>query len=479
MTAVLFLPVIASLLLTGSLVAFVVHWSTSQADAESIRRETMLVRELMDQRIARITKDQQSTTSWNDALKQALGPREPAWFDANLGIWMHDYFGIDRTFVLDGAGHSVYAMIDGHRDEPSSYFTHAAAIDPVVEELRAHRLRAQSATNAPTAIRRYVLLENRPAIVSAAAIVSDTGEIAQVLGKEPIHVAVEFLDGRFLAKLQTDFLLDHARFSWTGHLGPHEAAFPLKAEDTNLGYLVWTVRQPGTKIFEQMMPALGAAGAILVLLAGGLLFWIRQTTSRLARSQQQIEFMAHHDALTGLANRFSFQSRLEERMREFAQARRSFAVLYLDLDRFKAVNDTLGHQAGDELIRQAGERLSALVPGTEDMVARLGGDEFAVLRNQVGDRTEIESLSKRIIEIIQTPFELADRQVFIGVSIGAAIASGEMPAQFDLVRRADVALYRVKKSGRNGYIIFGENDIYLDFEWEEMRSYNSSRVIFR
>nr|WP_245396566.1 diguanylate cyclase [Jiella sonneratiae] len=412
---------------------------------------------MMDQRIAQITKNQQTTTSWDDALRQVLGRRDPVWFDENLGIWMYNYFGIDRTFILDGADHAVYAMIDGRRDEPGSYFTQASAVAPVVAELRQRRRKAGASEDAPTAVKRYVILENRPAVASAAAILSDTGQIEQVAGEEAVHIAVQFLDGRFLAQLDADFLIDHPRFSWTGHLGPHEAAFPLNADGAELGYLVWTVQQPGTKILKQMVPTLAAAGAVIVLLAGVLLFRVHQTTRKLAVSQRQIEFMAHHDSLTGLANRFTFQCHLDERMREFDRTCRGFAVLYLDLDRFKTVNDTLGHQAGDELLRQTGERITALV-AAHDMVARLGGDEFAVLCDDVRDRSEVETLSRNIVEAVQNPFEIAGEPVFVGVSIGAAMASREMADEADLVRRADVALYRVKNSGRNGYVVFGEND---------------------
>ncbi|NDW08022.1 diguanylate cyclase [Jiella sp. 40Bstr34] len=374
---------------------------------------------------------------------------------------MHDYYGIDRTFVLDDADRSIYAMLDGQRADPAAYFTQASVVEPAVAELRQRRRQAAAAEDAPTAIRQYVLLENRPAVVSVAAIVSDTGTIAQPLAKEPAHVAVKFLDGGFLTKLNRDFLIDDARFSWTNGFGRHEAAFPLTSDGGAVGYLVWSVQQPGTKILDQMTPILRLAAAGILLLAGGLLLWIHQTTRRLAASQEQIEYMAHHDMLTGLANRFSFQTQLDERMREFKHTKRGFAVLYLDLDEFKAVNDTLGHQAGDEVIRQVGLRLLALVQ-EDDMVARLGGDEFAVLRNHVRDRIEIEGLSRGIIETIRTPFKVEHQEVFIGVSIGVAIASTELPMQLDLVRRADVALYRVKNSGRNGYLIFGEWGLDLD-----------------
>ncbi|MCB8836807.1 diguanylate cyclase domain-containing protein [Aurantimonas sp. VKM B-3413] len=455
LTAAFFLPVLGLLMLIGAFVAFTAHWSAGETDAESIQRETTLVRRLLDQRIADVTRNQQTSTTWDDAVNVVIDAQDPDWLDANLGIWMHVYFGIDRVFILDGEDHSIYAMIGGSRSRPDSYFSHAGLLEPIATQLRQLRTAAASLDEAPTFVRRYVLLENRPAVVSAAAILSDTGNISQVAGEEPVHLAVEFLDGPFLAKLAADFLIQKPRFSWTGRIGDHEAAFPLAANGADLGYLVWTVQQPGTKVFDRMMPILVAAGMVILLLAGLLLFRLYRTTSKLISSQRQIEYMAHHDPLTGLANRFAFETRLGDRIREFEQTRRSFAVLYLDLDRFKDVNDTLGHQAGDELIRQVAGRLASLVR-QEDMVARLGGDEFAVLRDSVADRAEIEILSRRIVDAIQNPFEMAKQQVIIGISIGVAIAFRDTLTQMDLVRRADVALYRVKNSGRGGYAIFEE-----------------------
>lgn len=452
----LFLPVAVLLLLIGLFVAFAFHWAAQQTDAQSLQRETTLIRQLLEIRIAQITKNQQTTTTWDDAVKHAVDQRDAGWFDANLGVWMHDYFGIDRTFILDQMDQAIYAMIAGHRASPSAYFANAAVVGPVAAELRRRRKAASSADDAPTALRRFVLLENRPAVVSVAAIVSDTGRIPQTPAQEPVHVAVKFLDSGFLARLDRDFLIHDARFSWTKNIGSDEASFALSSDgEPPIGYLVWTVQQPGTKILDQMAPILKMAGIGILLVAGCLLLWIYQALRRLSISQKQIEYMAHHDALSGLANRFWFQHQLDKMMREFKRTGQSFALLAIDLDRFKAINDTLGHHAGDEVIRQVGLRLVALVQ-KDDVVARLGGDEFAVLRSQVGDRVEIELLSQAIVNVMRHPLEIEREKVLVGVSIGACIATPDVRSELDIMRRADSALYSVKKAGRDGFVIFGD-----------------------
>ncbi|NDW07695.1 diguanylate cyclase domain-containing protein [Jiella pacifica] len=449
------LPALLILIVTGCLVAATVYWSASKTDIASVDRETRLVRRLVDDRIARITRDQLTSTTWDEAVKGLSAPVDSDWLDDNLGVWMHDYFGIDRVFILDGTDHSLYAMIDGKRRRPDAYFSHASLIEPIVKELRQFMASPAAASSGSPFFRRYILLENRPAVVSIAPILPETADGRPLTGSEPVHIAINFLDAAFLTELGEDFMILRPRFSWTGTIGAHEAAFPLSSARGDLGFLVWTVQQPGKEIVSQLAPTLMIAGGTILLLAGLLLLHLYRTTVRLLRSQAHIEHMAHHDPLTDLANRFSFEDYLERRAREFERTGRSFAVLYLDLDRFKAVNDTLGHLAGDELIRQVAERLQTTVQ-RNDLVARLGGDEFAVLRDFAPDRTDVERLAEAILMAIEHPFVLMQQHVVIGISIGAAIATEGAANQTDLVRRADVALYRVKNSGRNGFLLFEE-----------------------
>ncbi|HKC34136.1 MAG TPA: EAL domain-containing protein, partial [Xanthobacteraceae bacterium] len=186
-------------------------------------------------------------------------------------------------------------------------------------------------------------------------------------------------------------------------------------------------------------------GALLSL----LFLRIRRSRMELEASRAQAQHLAFHDSLTSLPNRALFEDRLE-----LALARRGskVAVLMLDLDRFKAVNDTLGHQAGDALIRQFGERLTALTREC-DTIARLGGDEFAIVIENA-DLADIRQLAKRILADVRRPFELSGTQVYVGVSVGIALSPQVGVERLELVRRADIALYRAKDSGRDAYRLF-------------------------
>ncbi len=166
--------------------------------------------------------------------------------------------------------------------------------------------------------------------------------------------------------------------------------------------------------------------------------------------EAQLAQSAFYDALTGLPNRALFLDRLE---RAIARQEHSFAVLFLDLDRFKNINDSLGHLAGDRLLVEAGERFaSCLRPG--DTVARLGGDEFAVLLEELADEAVIEAVASRIGRELERPFLLEGREVFVTVSMGVAPSQGGPTSAPELLRNADTAMYRAKGLGRARHAIF-------------------------
>jgi diguanylate cyclase (GGDEF)-like protein/PAS domain S-box-containing protein len=172
------------------------------------------------------------------------------------------------------------------------------------------------------------------------------------------------------------------------------------------------------------------------------------------KSEQRIAFMAHHDVLTGLANRLSVMDKIEEAVARHRRRGDSFAVLLLDLDRFKHVNDTLGHAVGDALLRETAARLKASLRET-DVLARLGGDEFAIVQDRENNQREAASaLAERTIDIISKPFVIDGNEVNIATSIGIALAPEHATSSDSLMKMADLALYRAKSAGRNGYRFF-------------------------
>ncbi|GAC1434307.1 MAG: hypothetical protein NVSMB51_01130 [Solirubrobacteraceae bacterium] len=168
---------------------------------------------------------------------------------------------------------------------------------------------------------------------------------------------------------------------------------------------------------------------------------------------QQLKHQAFHDALTDLANRALFINRVQHALERSARLDGSVGVLFLDLDDFKTVNDSLGHPVGDELLVAVAQRLASCVR-TADTAARLGGDEFAVLLEDMNDPDVAETAARRIIEALEAPFTLDGHEVFVRASVGIALSSATARDVDDLLRNADVAMYVAKNRGKRRYEIF-------------------------
>jgi diguanylate cyclase (GGDEF)-like protein/PAS domain S-box-containing protein len=175
--------------------------------------------------------------------------------------------------------------------------------------------------------------------------------------------------------------------------------------------------------------------------------------SHLKETQSRLDFLAHHDVLTGLPNRLLFNDRLEQAVIHARRDATRFALLFIDLDRFKYINDSLGHHVGDLVLVEVARRLSNLVRRS-DTVARLGGDEFVVLLERIGDATDAQQLAAKIVGTMTQPFELEGRDLHLGCSVGYALFPEDGPDAIPLLKNADAAMYRAKESGREGVARF-------------------------
>ena len=183
------------------------------------------------------------------------------------------------------------------------------------------------------------------------------------------------------------------------------------------------------------------------------------------QAELKIEHMAHHDSLTGLANRVRLDDRLELALAQAAHGR-MVAVHHLDLDRFKAVNDTFGHQAGDRLLKIVASRLREVVRAS-DTIARMGGDEFVIVQSPISEPSEATLLAERAIAALAEPFEIDGHQSAVGTSVGIAVSPGDGDDSDTLLRNADLALYRAKEDGRGTFRFF---EASMDEQMQTRRS---------
>jgi len=170
-------------------------------------------------------------------------------------------------------------------------------------------------------------------------------------------------------------------------------------------------------------------------------------------SEEQIRYRANHDLLTGLPNRASFIEHMEDAVEISRRRNSQIALLFIDLDRFKNINDTLGHSLGDQLIQEVGRRIQRSIRST-DIVARLGGDEFTVLLQDADDVLQVSLITRAILDQLSWPFQLGGHEVFTSASIGVTICPGDSDDPGTLLKNADMAMYRAKDKGRNTFRFF-------------------------
>ena len=171
------------------------------------------------------------------------------------------------------------------------------------------------------------------------------------------------------------------------------------------------------------------------------------------RAEARIAFMAHHDALTLLPNRLTLRQRMEEMLSRTRRGQGGAATLCIDIDNFKSVNDTLGHPIGDRLLQAVAKRLR-LIMRAEDVIARLGGDEFAILQGEVTQPADVSHFAERVLEAIGAPYVLDGHQVTVGASIGIALAPNDGDDADQILKNADMALYRAKADGKGTFRFF-------------------------
>jgi len=171
------------------------------------------------------------------------------------------------------------------------------------------------------------------------------------------------------------------------------------------------------------------------------------------RAEEQVRHLAFHDTLTGMPNRLLFNDRLDMAVVQAHRSQQKLATLFLDLDRFKVINDSLGHSVGDELLRRIAERVSGCIR-EGDTVARLGGDEFTVLVPAISHEEDAAKIAQKILEVIRLPFFIDQRELFVTTSIGVALYPSDGVDAETLLRNADTAMYRAKDQGRDNYQLY-------------------------
>src|SRR3954453_4294729 len=450
------------------------YWSTRQSAEVSVERQGRVTRHSINIALYELAQQQETVAVWDESALHMTQPKPPQqWLYDNIGFWLHQIFAQDEVFLLDGRDRLVQADSEGQIVPASRYAALRGDLAPLLLMVRGklacvngpHDRHPGVPLPAGSTVRtteravhetHLTIVGGRPAAVSAMLIKPSTEDFVRPNPGWPVLISVRYLDGSFMSELQSRYLIDAPRFSLRHEHQRNEVAEPLKTEaGRRIGYIIWKPELPGSRILDALLPFAVSALAVLALLMLLLTRSLKQTLNERAAFEARAAHLAYHDSLTGLPNRALLNERLQHSLAAF-QRGGALSLLLIDLDRFKEVNDTLGHLAGDQLIRDFAARLQRLVR-PRDTVARLGGDEFAVILCDGWERGEIDALCAAIIEEFRGPFNLSDTQVFGGASIGAVFSDGGgIRDSTELMRRADVALYRAKAEGRGCHRVYEE-----------------------
>lgn len=503
---------------------------------------------------------------------------EWAYTRQNLGPSLFSDFAFEGVFVVDGNGHTAYAVVEGELTKVEAQQWLKQDIHALIEQAR-----AQAEDEEPVV--GFLQAAGRPALVAAAAFTpGGDPQIDEGEGEPSVLLFVDLLGPPKLQALGENFGIDGLHVDDRPSDVQGRSALPVPTLTGESILLRWHPAQPGDQLLIMILPLLGLAGAIVALITwlvhrraiavaremdasyaslyssqlaltasearfrdvaeaasdwiwetdeqlrlsylsvrfqavtghperawlgrplsefvmcpGGLQAWLdtpsarpsardslqcqyvamdgAQRTCRLVlrhiegssgitgyrgivsditqevESRARIEHLSLHDALTGLPNRNRMQEFLEGKLRAIPTVEEPLVMLSIDLDRFKPVNDSFGHEAGDRVLSEVSQRLR-LVLREDDLVARMGGDEFILIVSGISTKEEVERLCERLIAGIEQPFEIDNHSIFISASIGVAMAPADASQAEELLRYADIALYEAKAAGRSTWCFY-------------------------
>ena len=438
--------------------------SAQHADSVAIEHEQQMLTSALRSQGERVLREVESIASSQSAIEHVRTAFDPEWTGRRIGSWLATFFGHNAVFVFDGNDHPLYGLIRHDLVGPSWLHSVRPEITPVLDYMRGRAstlnggIRLGNSNGIEGGAHPMAAIIGRflgqPAIIAAAAIGPASDIPASLDNRAPILMSVKFIQDAMLTKIGGQLSLAdlHIASSLAEPEGDHLYTLA-DLRGREIARFAWKPKQPGAEIVHSVIPFIMVALAGFALLAAFVLGYMRSTAATIAAGESRLRHLAMHDPLCGLPNRIFFGERLEAIIQEVRAGSSPAAVLYIDLDHFKDVNDTLGHPIGDELIRSVTMRLSHVLRGG-DLVARLGGDEFAVITSTGSDHTKMQAVAQRIIAAICAPYSIAGKNIVIGASIGIAAVDKNCQGAADVMRYADMALYRAKNEGRNRACIY-------------------------
>ncbi|CAH0227030.1 EAL domain-containing protein [Erwinia sp. V90_4] len=428
-------PVVAVVVFALLGCGFTAYWVTAQSNAKAEEKQQQVIENIFAQHLADFGNQHKNLLKGADLLVQMAKPDE-------FGSWLYSLAGDNEIYLMDAQHRPIAAWLAGRAAPLSRYGG--------VSQSLANWLHPAGGEDFT---RDFIRLRGRVAEVVIGSLPGDRANRQLVFIRYLHYSFIDFLEHRGVVSRFRFIPSDPEQANSAGFLLTSQRGIPVSS-------VSWEPMRPGTQMLKVTGPLIAVAilsiTLMCILMTHRLWFSSLKLSSsmrRLAASEAHARHLAHHDTLTGLPNRAWIEEQLNRRLFQLPLKGEKLALLLLDLDRFKMINDTYGHHTGDDLIVEIGQRLSRLLPG-ENAVGRLGGDEFVVMLSKIESEQQVAEMCQQIITQLAAPMTLRGHKLWVGVSIGVALAPEHSTDLLELMRKADISLYAAKAEGGGRYCLF-------------------------
>ena len=460
----------------GLLLLAIIAYAGWASNDSATKRERNLLQNGLNRGIARALNEQKSVAWWDESVTKITNANvDLAFTDSNFGVFLTETYGHDEIYIVNADGRPLYGYAAGARSEPSAFDARQPVLQPIISA-------AQNGSNPPLKQRpdsfgddqthyktlgspiqnahwngHILAVDGRLAIVAAMTIVPNV-DASLLKGPPNVLISVTYIDDEYVQTLGRSLLLSDLAITPERVTGNGMVSEPFVGDDgISEGYLSWTTQRPGQVLINVILPLVALGLLAAAVLANGMIVRLKLASSTLSKGEAVARHAAKHDDLSGLPNRVHFAEILDTALSEPASARdgKKILVAFIDIDRFKEVNDTLGHQAGDELVKLVAQRLQDHVL-PDEILSRYGGDEFAILRVAAQPGAD-DSMKERIQRALAAPIKFNGQTLVVTASVGIAVAADTGATVDQVMRHADIALYEAKNQGRNRVVYFRED----------------------
>jgi diguanylate cyclase (GGDEF)-like protein len=433
------LNLVAGIVITVATVLITVSWMAHKHNEQAAQNtETMVVGgvQSMGRRMAALANDY----GWWEEAYDAYVRGDGDWIDANMGTGITDTRIADLLFIISPAGDVDHKwLID---DAPDT-------LDQIITAARVKNIREIAARvpveNLAATSDIYIDTPSAPMMISIQHLVP-VSKAATTKGTDlPIIVFGQYLQEPRMHELGAGFLINDLHFVRANAPPPGGSLVVPNLIGHPLGYLAWTPPKPGDALLRSVLLPIGTALGIFCVVAFATAFRARKIAIALTNSEKEAVTAARTDSMTCLMNRNGFNELIESRPYRAACREGHLAVVYLDVNGFKTVNDSIGHHGGDELVRAISDRIASVIPEGASL-ARIGGDEFAVVMLDGGIGSRAAGTAQAISRVIDKPFTVYGFEFHVTAAVGFAVAGDGGIDPSEVIRRADVAMYQSKRN---------------------------------